>query len=106
MSLSESQAPATQPATYHAADDSDSSHEVERPVTWGRLFPMTPEFETIGAILGRNITLHHDPNRLRKVDKLVQVADISSLQAEIKWSPEIDFRTGITDLLKFEGLLP
>ena len=62
--------------------------------------------ETIGAILGRNITLHHDPNRLRKVDKLVQVADISSLQAEIKWSPEIDFRTGITDLLKFEGLLP
>jgi UDP-glucose 4-epimerase len=59
----------------------------------------------MGELLGRRITVETDAARFRKADKLVQVADIRGLEAATGWKPEIDFRKGLADLLRFEGLL-
>ena len=49
-SLMDSQPVATQPATYHAEDDdTDDEEEDDTPKAWGRLFPLTPDFDTVGA---------------------------------------------------------
>lgn len=57
-------------------------------------------------ILGRPLRVVTDPARFRLADKLVQVADITLLQAITGWRPEITLRQGLTELLRFEGLLP
>lgn len=61
--------------------------------------------QLMGEILGRRLRVITDPARFRKADKLVQVADISLLQRITGWRPEITLRAGLTDLLRFEGLL-
>lgn len=61
--------------------------------------------QLMGEILGRRLRVITDPTRFRKADKLVQVADISLLERITEWRPEITLRTGLTDLLRFEGLL-
>ena len=49
-SFADSQPVATQPATFHA-DGEIEEEEVEEEVAkpWGRLFPVSPEFETLGS---------------------------------------------------------
>jgi UDP-glucose 4-epimerase len=59
----------------------------------------------LGEILGRKLEVVTDPSRFRKADKEVQVADIALLKTLTGWQPEVDFRAGLTDLLRFEGLL-
>jgi UDP-glucose 4-epimerase len=61
--------------------------------------------EMTGELLGREIQVKTDPARFRKADKLIQVADIQLLETLTGWHPEIDLRLGLTDLLRFEGLL-
>lgn len=59
----------------------------------------------MGEILGRRLTKVTDPKRFRKADKLVQVADISRLKALTGWRPQVNLKSGLESLLKFEGLL-
>ncbi len=62
-SLLDSQPVATQPATYHAEDDdSDEEEDEEQPKTWGRLFPLTPDFDTVGSY-PRSSTQQEKTNR-------------------------------------------
>jgi UDP-glucose 4-epimerase len=60
----------------------------------------------MAEILNRKLEVVTDPTRFRKADKLVQVADISLLKRLTGWQPEVALRPGLTDLLRFEGLLP
>lgn len=59
----------------------------------------------IATILKRDIGIETDHSRFRKSDKLVQTADTSYLQEVTQWRPEVDFRAGLEELLRFEGLL-
>lgn len=58
--------------------------------------------QKIEDILGIKIMIHVDPNRIRKVDKKVQVADISKIK-EFDFKP-IPIDDGLKHLLEFEGL--
>lgn len=61
--------------------------------------------ELIGKITGRSLNVKHDSQRVRRFDKLTQVASISRLKSLTNWAPEIEMEEGVKDLLKFEGLL-
>jgi UDP-glucose 4-epimerase len=62
--------------------------------------------EVMGELLGRRLVVETDPARFRQADKLVQVADLRALEAAVGWKPEINFKTGLKNLLQFEGLIP
>lgn len=59
----------------------------------------------LAEILRRRLQVVTDPSRFRKADKLIQVADTNCLRRLTGWAPEIRLREGLTDLLRFEGLL-
>ena len=55
--------------------------------------------------LRRTLTIAFDPERVRPVDKQVQVADIAKLARLTGWAPQLPLAEGLRDLLTFEGLL-
>jgi len=59
----------------------------------------------ISQALGREVVVVRDPTRFRKVDKAVQIADVSLLKSLTGWSREVDFDDGLRGLLEFEGLV-
>jgi UDP-glucose 4-epimerase len=59
----------------------------------------------LGELLGRSFNITRDPSRLRAADKQVQRADIRALQALTGWTPQVELRSGLEQLLRFEGLL-
>lgn len=59
----------------------------------------------IGNLLGRHIAIAVDPDRFRKVDKLVQTADIKTIANLSGWQPAVDLDSGLRQLLRYEGLL-
>lgn len=60
---------------------------------------------TIADILGHEIKVEKDPERVRKAERAVLSSDVSKLREFIGWSPTHDLRKELADLLKFEGLL-
>jgi UDP-glucose 4-epimerase len=62
--------------------------------------------ELIGRILNRRLEIKCDPSRFRKADKKAQTADVTKLKYLANWSPKITLERGLSNLLKYEGLLP
>jgi len=59
----------------------------------------------IGELTQREIKIVQDPSRLRKADKLVQVADLTKLRSTLDWTPQMTLRKGLQKLLEFEKLI-
>jgi nucleoside-diphosphate-sugar epimerase len=58
----------------------------------------------IAEIQGETIEIELDKSRYRKADKESQIADVSKLRQCLGWSPSLSFKSGLRDLLEFEGL--
>lgn len=71
----------------------------------GKAYTIQNLIEIISGILSRDININIDPNRIRKVDKLVQVADNSYLLSLFPDFKFREFKKGIEDLLIYEKLL-
>ncbi len=60
--------------------------------------------DILGGLTGKHITVTHDTSRVRKFDKLTQVASIDELIRLTSWRPAMTMREGLRDLVQFEGL--
>lgn len=56
--------------------------------------------EAFERALGESIQIEVDPSRVRKVDRLHLLADISKLKEFADWAPRVDIETGIKTLLR------
>lgn len=61
--------------------------------------------DLIQGLLQRDLTIQFDPSRMRRSDKMVQVADTEYLRTLTGFQPRYNLETGLRQLLKFEGLL-
>jgi UDP-glucose 4-epimerase len=61
--------------------------------------------DIIGEITGNPIKVQLDSTRLRQFDKQIQIADISRLKTLTGWEPSRDIKTGLAELLKYEGFI-
>ena len=53
--------------------------------------------------LGETITIEQNPARMRKVERMHLLADVSKLSSYLDWKPEVDLDQGIASLLKNDG---
>ena len=60
--------------------------------------------KTIEKVLGHDITVHKDPDRVRPVDRPKLVAKVDQLKENIGWAPSHKVEEILTSLLKAEGL--
>lgn len=60
--------------------------------------------EMISTLLASPIKIKQDPSRLRPVDKMFQIADITKI-SRTGWQPSYTLEKGLGHLLQFEGLL-
>lgn len=59
----------------------------------------------MAAIIKQEIQIKTDPQRFRKADKEVQLADISKLKAKLNWEPKHDLKEVLVELMKFEKII-
>lgn len=74
-------------------------------VATGVAHSMQEVLEIIGELLGRPLTIETDPAKVRPVERNHLQADVSRLRKLIGWTPHGDLRTGLRDLLAYEGFL-
>jgi UDP-glucose 4-epimerase len=55
--------------------------------------------DTCSGILGRQVTIEHDPSRVRAVDRLELLADASLLREQTGWAPQWTLERTLVDLL-------
>lgn len=55
--------------------------------------------EKTSEALGEEIEIVQDEDRVRESDRPHLKADVSRLQEEFNWKPEVDFVTGLRNLL-------
>jgi UDP-glucose 4-epimerase len=55
--------------------------------------------DTCSEILGRKVTIEHDPSRVRTVDRLELLADASLLRERTGWAPQWTLERTLADLL-------
>lgn len=55
-------------------------------------------------ILDRDIKIVQDDDRVREADRPNLQADIEHIERELEWRPQVDFRAGIAEHLRREGL--
>ncbi len=61
--------------------------------------------EIISKLLDREIKVSIDKKRLRKSDKLHQIADLTYIKSLIDWEPKINLDVGIRKLLEYESII-
>lgn len=59
---------------------------------------------TLGRLLGRSIEILQDPARLRPVERMLLVSDISRIRQVTGWAPRVTFEETLRDLIDFYGL--
>lgn len=65
----------------------------------GEEYSVTEIVEAFENVLGQRITIEVDPERVRKVERMHLLADISKLKNFTGWAPKIGIREGIQTLL-------
>ena len=60
----------------------------------------------LSNILKQEIQIKTDPQRFRKADKEVQLADISKLKAKLNWEPKYSLQAVLIELMRFEKIIP
>ena len=68
-------------------------------LSFGVEYSVTDLVATIGEYLGREITITHDPSRVRKVDRLHLLGDTRKAVEATGWRAEIDFKQALTRIL-------
>jgi UDP-glucose 4-epimerase len=66
----------------------------------GREYSVTEIVEAFEYCLGEKITIKQHPERIRKVERMHLLADVSKLKAFIGWEPKIGIFEGIKTLLQ------
>ncbi len=66
---------------------------------------MQEVIDMIGEVLGKKINVETDPAKVRKSERPHLQADVSKLKDILGWTPNHDLKSGLTELLKGEGLL-
>jgi UDP-glucose 4-epimerase len=60
--------------------------------------------EVLSAELARPVTLVSDPNRMRRADRLLLLADIGRIRTELGWVPRVTLRQSLSELAETYGL--
>ncbi len=60
---------------------------------------------TISTLLNKEIIIDIDQSRVRKSDKMHQIASLSRIKKYIEWEPKYSVKDGLLALLKYEKLL-
>jgi UDP-glucose 4-epimerase len=58
----------------------------------------------LSELLNRPLSIRIDPSRLRRADKQMQTADISTLTSLLDWRPSTTLKEGLAQLLEFEPI--
>lgn len=74
-------------------------------VAHGNGYTVQEMIEKIQTITARDISIHKEESRCRKIDKQTQVANINLLKELTGWQPDCTIEKGLTDLLKFEKII-
>lgn len=61
--------------------------------------------EAVEAALGENIDVRQVSDRQRESDRPHLLADISRIEREVGWSPQVQFVDGLRELLRHEGVM-
>jgi len=61
--------------------------------------------ECVGSIIGKKINIEIDQNRIRKNDKMHQIASVDLIKSKINWMPKYGIEAGLIELLKYEGIV-
>lgn len=61
--------------------------------------------ECVDSIIDGSLEIEQDEERVREVDRPNLLADVQRIHNETGWSPEMDLRTGLKDLLRTEKVL-
>jgi len=85
---------------------------VEEPVTTYRPYnvgtgqsrSVKEVFETVRDLMGRDIELVQDENRMRESDRPNLEADTSRIRSELGWKPSVPFEDGIRQVLTAQGI--
>jgi UDP-glucose 4-epimerase len=62
--------------------------------------------ELLSTVLARPVTVVSDPNRMRRADRLLLLADIDRIRTEIGWMPRVALRESLNELTEIYGLRP
>jgi UDP-glucose 4-epimerase len=71
----------------------------------GKEYSVIEIVQTIAHLIGRPIQIVQNNERMRKVDKEHQIADISKLKQACNWQPRYSLVEGLKELLLHEGLI-
>ena len=63
-------------------------------------YAVTEVVEEFEKILGEKIVIEVDPARVRKVERLHLLADVSKLKQRTGWEPQWNLNQGIKDLVE------
>jgi UDP-glucose 4-epimerase len=58
--------------------------------------------DVIGGVLGRRLRIEQDPARVRPVERMHLVADVSRARRELGWTPQLGLRDGLHELVTRE----
>lgn len=61
--------------------------------------------DTIAKLLGRPLKIKTEKARVRKVERMNLVPDISKIKRTLGWEPKMDLQGGFRDMLESEGLM-
>ncbi len=66
---------------------------------------MQEVIDMVGEVLGKKINVETDPAKVRATERPHLQADVTKLKEILGWTPNHDLKSGLTELLKGEGLL-
>jgi UDP-glucose 4-epimerase len=65
---------------------------------------VTELIELLSTELARPLTVVSDPNRMRRADRLLLLADIGRIRTELGWVPRVTLRQSLNELAETYGL--
>lgn len=74
-------------------------------VGYGSAYSVREVVEYTGKVMDEELRIQSDEERVRETDRPHLEADISKIRDELGWEPEIDFATGLEELLEERGVV-
>ncbi len=68
----------------------------------GKEYAVDQLVDTVGDILGREISIEIDPKRVRKQERLHLVASIDKIKSKLGWEPEENLFSGLKKLIEID----
>jgi UDP-glucose 4-epimerase len=64
----------------------------------GKEYSVKEVVNTFSKVIGESIQVEQDPQRMRKVERMHMLADVTKLRQAIEWEPRYSLEAGIADL--------